>query len=248
MRKIILMCTLISFLLCGCNNSDIFGAGESSFDLSQPYSNEADYLLVNYDIKPVGQVHNTIIGEYDFSGPMNALLNPGEINSTNTTIITQPTAVTSESVNANLPVNTTTGLCAPLDPGSNGRLTSSFGYRRRPTAGASSYHKGIDVAAPAGTEIYAVDAGTVTKVATHSAMGKYVIITHTNSNSGITSATYEHMSSQLVSEGDTIQKGQLIGKVGSTGVSTGNHLHIGLKDSSNEWTNPLDYLPTGWYH
>lgn len=89
------------------------------------------------------------------------------------------------------------------------------------TPGAS-FHRGVDIAAPYGTEIYAADAGTVVACTRHWSWGNYVEIDHGNGYKTL----YAHMSAQAVQVGDTVEQGQLIGFVGSTGVSSGNHCHF----------------------
>lgn len=112
-----------------------------------------------------------------------------------------------------------------------GVLTSSFGERwgRR--------HNGIDIGADMNTEIYAADSGTVTYAGEMSGYGNYVVIDHGN---GFETA-YAHCSSISVSAGDTVLKGQVIAHVGSTGNSTGPHLHFEVKENG-EFLNPLDYV------
>ncbi|MDO4961062.1 MAG: peptidoglycan DD-metalloendopeptidase family protein [Eubacteriales bacterium] len=120
-------------------------------------------------------------------------------------------------------------------PGS-GRITSYFGDRESPTEGASSNHKGIDVGAPTGTGIVAAAGGTVV-IATYSASaGNYVMISH----GGGVYSVYMHMSSIAVSKGQTVSRGSTIGAVGSTGYSTGPHLHFGIRINGS-YVNPLNY-------
>ncbi len=104
------------------------------------------------------------------------------------------------------------------------RITSYFGYRKSPTAGASTYHRGIDVGAATGTSVLASIAGTVTTAGYNSTSGYHIVIDHGN---GVVTK-YMHASKLLVKAGDYVERGQVIMKVGSTGVSTGPHLHFGL--------------------
>ena len=117
------------------------------------------------------------------------------------------------------------------------RITSYFGYRKAPKKGASTYHKGIDVGAPTGTIVIAAIAGTVTKATYNSTSGYYVVIDHGN---GV-ETKYLHASKLLVKAGDYVERGQPVIKVGSTGVSTGAHLHFGLFVNGVA-VNPLDYV------
>lgn len=131
--------------------------------------------------------------------------------------------------------NTSTGFRWPLNIG--GTITSYFGYRNSPTAGASSYHKGIDVGAASGTPIVAAASGTVVSASYSSGAGNYVQIYHGNS----TFTIYMHCSALAVSSGQTVSAGQVIGYVGSTGVSTGPHLHFGVSVNGS-YVNPLNYV------
>lgn len=99
-------------------------------------------------------------------------------------------------------------------------------------------HKGIDIAAPYGTPIYAAQSGTVTRATNkYDGYGNSVMISHSDGNVTM----YAHMSSIAISYGDYVVKGQLIGYVGSTGNATGNHLHFEVR-SSGSYLNPTDYV------
>ena len=117
------------------------------------------------------------------------------------------------------------------------KLTSPFGNRESPTAGASTYHQGVDLAAPQGTPVYASRAGRVTVAGYGSAAGYYVSINHLDGYSSM----YMHLNNYVVSSGQTVSAGQLIGYVGSTGVSTGPHLHFGISYAGT-YVNPLAYI------
>lgn len=125
-----------------------------------------------------------------------------------------------------------------LEPVSGYTISSPFGKRKAPTAGASTYHQGIDMACPSGTPIYATRSGTVT-VASYQAggAGYYVSINHGDGFASI----YMHMTRYVVSKGQSVTQGQLIGYVGSTGVSTGPHLHFGISYGGT-YVNPMAYL------
>ncbi|MCI8511659.1 MAG: peptidoglycan DD-metalloendopeptidase family protein [Lachnospiraceae bacterium] len=120
---------------------------------------------------------------------------------------------------------------------SSGRITSGFGGRSSPTAGASSNHQGIDIGAPTGTDIVAAAAGEVV-VSTYSySAGNYVMLSH----GGGVYTVYMHASKLLVSAGDSVKQGQVIAKVGSTGYSTGPHLHFGVRVNGT-YVNPSQYV------
>lgn len=117
------------------------------------------------------------------------------------------------------------------------RISSYFGYREQPLAGASTNHKGIDFAAPQGTPIYAAAAGTVTSSGYSGKAGKRIVINHGN---GLVTI-YMHCHTLYVSAGTKVSKGQNIAAVGTTGNSTGNHLHFQV-NSNGTPVNPLKYL------
>lgn len=249
MKHLIVLCLLCVFILTGCSNSDgMFTSTSTNFDLMQPYSNKQGFLLANYDIKPVTSNSGVnILNEFDFSGPMNELYGQ-DTGSSNSTVI-EPEAPINTSMNSNLLFNQDTGLVAPLDVTNNNgsiAITSTFGPRKRPVAGVSSYHHGLDIGAPSGTLVYAVASGTVVTASYNSSAGWHIVIKHDNSENGISSSVYMHSSELLVSEGDYVKQGQEIMKVGSTGASTGPHLHIGLKANNNVFVNPALYLPDNW--
>ena len=119
----------------------------------------------------------------------------------------------------------------------SGRVTSYFGGRRSPGGIGSTNHKGIDIAAPRGTPVYAADGGTVTYAGWMSGYGYLVRIDH--GNGYVT--YYGHNSSLTVSVGQHVYKGQQIARVGSTGNSTGNHCHFEIRYNGVA-KNPLNYL------
>lgn len=119
----------------------------------------------------------------------------------------------------------------------DGRISSGFGPRTSPTAGASSYHKGIDIAVASGTPIVAAETGTVVTATYSASAGNYVMIAHGDRLYTV----YMHCSKLAVNEGDSVKRGGVIAYVGSTGISTGSHLHFGVsKDGA--YVNPLDYV------
>ncbi len=101
-------------------------------------------------------------------------------------------------------------------------LSSYYGWRSSPFSGKRSYHSGVDMACPQGTPVYAALGGTVTSVGYNNVYGNYVIVTH---HSGY-KTLYGHMSKQLVTRGKWVDTSTRIGLVGSTGLSTGPHLHF----------------------
>ena len=119
-----------------------------------------------------------------------------------------------------------------------GRITSRFGSRSSPGGIGSTNHKGIDIAAPRGTPVYAADGGTVTYAGWMSGYGYLVRINHGNGYE----TYYGHNSSLTVSVGQHVYKGQQIARVGSTGNSTGNHCHFEVRYNGVA-KNPLNYLP-----
>ena len=117
-------------------------------------------------------------------------------------------------------------------------ITSPFGYRQSPTSGASTYHQGVDLDTGTGWPVVAARAGTVTIAGWGKAAGNYVQINHHDGFSSI----YMHLSSIGVSAGQNVSAGQYIGATGSTGVSTGDHLHFGIS-LNGVYVNPCSYVP-----
>ena len=122
-------------------------------------------------------------------------------------------------------------------PCSYSYVSSPFGEREAPTAGASSYHLGIDLAAPEGTPVKAVRSGKVYSATYGSSGGYQVIIDHGDGYKSY----YLHMTHYIVSTGQQVTQGQVVGYVGSTGISTGNHLHLGIR-TKDGYVNPAAYI------
>ena len=118
-----------------------------------------------------------------------------------------------------------------------GVVTSKFGYRRHPITGRYSMHKGIDIAAPTGTDIVAMADGVVIFSGRKSGYGNIVELRHPN---GL-ETRYAHNSRNVVKEGDVVRKGAVIAKLGSTGRSTGPHVHFEVR-RNGEAVNPMQYL------
>lgn len=115
-------------------------------------------------------------------------------------------------------------------------VTSPFGRRQHPVYGDYRMHYGIDIGAKYGADVLAADTGAVIISEYSSSYGNYIVISH---GSGVTTL-YAHLSSRLVKEGEKVNKGDVIGKVGSTGASTGPHLHFEVSINGSR-VNPLNY-------
>lgn len=120
---------------------------------------------------------------------------------------------------------------------SSTRVTSDYGPRTAPTGGASSYHRGLDIGAAYGADIVAAADGVVAFAGYSNASGNYLTIRHGN---GVYTV-YMHCSSLVAASGQSVSAGQVIAKVGSTGISTGNHLHFGVSVNGS-YVSPWDYL------
>ncbi len=142
----------------------------------------------------------------------------------------------SSSGSAGAAVSSSVGYFTNPCPGYS-RISSGFGPRTAPKAGASTYHKGIDMAASMGTPIYAGESGTVTSASYSGSGGNMIVINHGN---GI-QTYYMHCSKMYVSAGQKVSRGENIGAVGSTGNSTGPHLHFQVMVNGTA-VNPLNYL------
>ena len=138
-----------------------------------------------------------------------------------------------------------TGFACPLK--SYTRVSSEYGWRKNPVSGVNRLHAGIDLAAPGGTPIYAAASGYVQVAGWSSGgYGNYVIIYHGKMSDGNQYSTlYGHMRSVATSAGKYVQQGEIIGYVGSTGNSTGNHLHqeVWKGGSKANAVNPRGYIP-----
>ena len=128
-----------------------------------------------------------------------------------------------------------------LAPLADSRVSSLFGPRVHPIYGVGRMHNGIDFTAPTGTPIRAAHDGVVVIAAPQGGYGNTVVIDHGN---GV-GTLYGHMSAFTVREGDVVRRGDIVGAVGSTGLSTGPHLHFEVRREGQP-VNPLPYLaPTG---
>ena len=117
-------------------------------------------------------------------------------------------------------------------------ITDSYGYRTHPVTGKkTTWHNGVDLAAGAGTAIYATKSGTVTTALRSDIWGNYVVINHGDGFSSL----YAHMQGLIVKAGDYVKQGQTIGYVGSTGLSTGPHLHFTISYNGAD-VNPMSYI------
>jgi len=140
-----------------------------------------------------------------------------------------------------------TGIAAPAPMGSvnvpsrmpleRATLTSDYGMRTHPVLGGRRNHKGIDLAAPSGTPVYASADGVVGKAEWFSSYGNYIQIEH----GGEMETRYAHLSGYAVTAGEQVRKGQLIGYVGTTGRSTGPHLHYEVR-VAGEAVDPTPYM------
>ncbi len=132
-------------------------------------------------------------------------------------------------------------LAWPL-PSSYGRsrITSYFGHREQPVAGASTYHRAIDIGVPIGTSVYAAADGYVVTTGYSSIRGNYIMVKHADN----LYTFYQHLKSIVVSAGRNVSKGQTIAYSGNTGIGSGPHLHFEVRTSPNYGSevDPLKYL------
>lgn len=119
----------------------------------------------------------------------------------------------------------------------SGPITSDYGYRSDPFSGETSYHRGVDIGVKKGTEVQAAEAGTVIASVYNSIGGNYVLLSHENG----TQSYYGHLQTRLVSKGDTVAQGDVIGLSGDTGMVTGPHLHFQLT-YNDRTVDPLRYI------
>lgn len=145
--------------------------------------------------------------------------------------------VSAVAVTGTEPISTTTGWYWPL-PASNQKITSGFGASR----GSNSLHQGVDISASTGTNIFAARAGVVYLAGWHKSMGNYVCIRHGMGNGKYVYTTYMHMTKRAVAKGAEVNQNTVIGYVGSTGDSSGPHLHFHIFTSSSK--SPYSVSPS----
>lgn len=117
------------------------------------------------------------------------------------------------------------------------RISSGFGWRIHPVTGADQFHRGIDIPAPYGTDIYAVNSGTVVECSYNYADGYYITISH----GGGLASFYSHLSKYKVKVGDKVEKGQVIANVGTSGYTTGAHLNLNIYENGSP-VNPTNFF------
>ncbi len=122
----------------------------------------------------------------------------------------------------------------------SGILTSGFGMRESPISHRKAYHTGVDLAAPMGTDVYAARDGVVSETGINEVLGQYIVIAH----EGDWSTVYGHLSARRVRLNDKVESGMIIGNVGSTGESTGPHLHFEVR-VRGEPRDPEPLIPKG---
>jgi len=118
-----------------------------------------------------------------------------------------------------------------------GNITSDYGNRRHPVSGRNDFHSGVDIAAPHGTTVQAAASGTVSFVGWMGGYGRVVIIDHGNGYETL----YAHNSQILVNEGQNVNRGSAIARVGTSGVATGPHVHFEIHQNGNH-QNPMNFL------
>ena len=159
-----------------------------------------------------------------------------EIAEQNATISELEKIVAAEKATlANMRVYDGGAFCWPCP--SYKKISSDYGYRNHPILGVDMFHNGVDMAAPGGTNILAAYDGTVVSASYTSAMGNYVMIDHGDGLYTI----YMHASKLLVSQGQDVSRGDTIALVGTTGRSTGNHLHFSVR-LNGQYVSPWNYI------
>ena len=124
-------------------------------------------------------------------------------------------------------------MTAPVDA----MVTSGFGLRNHPLDGGEKFHYGVDLGAGAGEDIRAAEAGEAVEVGADANYGNYILLRHGERIYTL----YAHCESLLIAQGDTVQKGQVIAKVGETGGATGPHLHFEIRDEDT-WLDPAEFI------
>lgn len=123
----------------------------------------------------------------------------------------------------------------PFESASWGRISSRFGYRFHPLLRRRRMHDGVDIAKPFGTPVYPARSGRVTQAGWHEGYGQLIEVRHPNGEC----TRYGHLSKITVKVGDIVQRGKtMLGRVGSTGISTGPHLHFEVRGRNGKAVNP----------
>jgi hypothetical protein len=117
-------------------------------------------------------------------------------------------------------------------------VTSRYGTRVSPISGRIHFHTGLDLAAPMGSKVYAARAGKVTRKGYNEVLGNHIVLSH----SGGLETVYGHLNSMEVELNQTVESGNIIGRVGNTGASTGPHLHFEVREGGS-FRNPEGFLP-----
>ena len=134
----------------------------------------------------------------------------------------------------------TLAIGAAFERPANGWVSSGFGLRADPFTGRRSFHRGVDIAAPRGTPVRATQGGRVAAVGRGPVLGNYVIVSHYMAGY---SSLYGHLDRIHVSRGQAVRRGQTLGRIGSTGRSTGPHLHFEIRRGSIQ-LNPAQLIPS----
>ncbi len=127
---------------------------------------------------------------------------------------------------------------APPLPQGDYTLTQGYGSRKHPVTGEEIVHHGVDLQAAEGTEVYAVTGSTVEQAGYDEVYGNHVVLRHEDGNSSI----YGHLSVIGVSAGDRVRQGQTLGAVGATGMATGPHLHLEVRDKYDATIDPTEII------
>ena len=130
-----------------------------------------------------------------------------------------------------------TGFMRPI----SGRITSPFGWRTHPIFNSRTFHSGVDIAGPNRGSIRASNSGKVIYSGWYGGYGKVVILDHGSVNGRPITTLYAHMSSIKVSQGQFVNKGDVVGFEGTTGYSTGPHVHFEVRVNGKP-NNPLNYI------
>ena len=174
---------------------------------------------------------------------INSKYSSGKSSNTNTTSKSSSSSLSGSSVGSSVNVVGNNAKEAIQKTLKYTRISSPFGYRSDPQSGKRKMHNGIDFAAPAGTPIYTPVSGTVTRSESPGSTGGFGNLVVVTDSKG-TQHYFAHQSKRLVSKGARVAKGAKVGLVGSTGKSTGNHLHYGVKKNGS-WINPASYSLVG---
>lgn len=224
-QTILCVVAIIFVLVIKIIGGELYEYSKSVFDEKFNKPINMQQVLSAADTRKVLLAQSTVYGQGGTDESIKALINKSEISKNDTKKLKE-TGINS--------------MCIPV----NGRITSEYAYRTHPISGEYNFHSGLDIGANMGDNIKSALDGTVTDVDTigKTSYGKYIVVSHSSG----TSTLYGHCSKIIAKNGQSVKKGDVIARVGSTGNSTGPHLHFEVRINGTR-LNPRWFADFVWY-